>query len=198
MLPNLRDIWEHPPSLHVSMGSEIVNSVDTLSNAKEADLVRGDVDIAADTIDWDISVDSTQIDWDIGTVEEDNGNGLGPYEIINASDVLQNSSPNEALESDQPSLDEKAHGVHPEIPVSEISWDVSVETARVDLIDDVSLPNVVLDDQASVPTTATVTSEMKEERSKLLETEYRNRILDDLYEVCSNYPISINNWLMWV
>lgn len=195
VLPNLRDICEHPPSLHVYVGSEIVNSVDTQSIS---DLVRGNVDVTADNIDWDISVDSSQIDWDIGTMEEtdDNGNGLGPYEIINASDISQNSSPNEGVESDQTSLDKKEGGLHPEITVSEISWDVSVETPQVDVIDDVSLPNVSLDNQTSVSTFSSQTPQMKEERSKLLETEYRNKILDDLYEVSAGYPILINDWLM--
>ncbi|KAG6640844.1 hypothetical protein I3843_09G032200 [Carya illinoinensis] len=181
VLPNLRDIREHPPSLHVYVGSEFVTSVDTQSSS---DLVRGNVDVAADNIDWDISVDSSQIDWDIGTMEEtdDNGNGLGPYEIITASDISQNSSPNEGVESDQTLLD-KEGGLHPEITVSEISWDVSVETPQVDVIDDVSLPNVGLDNETSVSTFSSQTPQMKEERSKLLETEYRNKILDDLYEI---------------
>ena len=191
VLPNLRDIREHPPSLHVSVGSEIDNSVNTQSSYNEPDLLRADVDVAADNIDWDISVDSSQIDWDIGTVEEtdDNGNGLGPYEIINASEVLQDPSPNEVVGSDQTSLDKVELGLHPEISVSEISWDVSVDTPQVDVIDDVSLSNVGLDKQTFVPDTSFQMPEMNEERSKLLETEYRNKILDDLHEVCVNYCV---------
>lgn len=185
VLPNLRNIREHPPSLHVSVGSGIVDFVDTQSSYTEPDLVRGDLDVAAENIDWDISVESSQINWDIDTVEEtdDNGNGLGPYEMINASDVPQSTSPNEAVESDQTSLDKEERGLHPEIPASEISWDISVETPQVDVIDDASLPNFSLDNQTSVPYTSSQTTELKEERSKLLETEYRNKILDDLYEV---------------
>ncbi|KAK7858034.1 CDK5RAP3-like protein [Quercus suber] len=185
VLPNLRDIREHPPSLHVSVGSEIDNSVNTQSSYNEPDLLRANVDVAADNIDWDISVDSSQIDWDIGTVEEtdDNGNGLGPYEIINASEVLQDPSPNEVVGSDRTSLDKVELGLHPEISVSEISWDVSVDTPQVDVMDDVSLSNVGLDKQTFVPDTSSQMPEMNEERSKLLETEYRNKILDDLHEV---------------
>jgi hypothetical protein len=129
------------------MGSEIVDSADTQSGYKDPDIVRGDVDVAAENIDWDISVDSSQIDWD-------NGNGLGPYEMINASDFLRNTSRNEAVESDGTSLDKAECGLHPEVPVSEISWDVSVETPQVDVIDDVTLPNLGLDNQTSVPDTS--------------------------------------------
>ena len=50
VLPNLRDIREHPPSLHVSVGSEIDNSVNTQSSYNELDLLRADVDVAADNM----------------------------------------------------------------------------------------------------------------------------------------------------
>ncbi|CAL9025982.1 unnamed protein product [Prunus brigantina] len=174
VLTNLKDLREHPPSLNVPIGSEVVDSGNVQSSNDETNNVKVDVDINADSIDWDFSVDSSQIDWDIGTLEEteDTGNGLGPYEMVNASEVLQ-SAPNEAVKSDQ----------IPEISVSEISWDISVETPQVDVIDDVNFPNVVVDNQTSGLDTSTETTEIKEGRSQLLETEYRNKILDDLNEV---------------
>lgn len=178
MLTNLKDLREHPPSLNVPIGSEVVDSGNVQSSNDETNNVKVDVDINADSIDWDFSVDSSQIDWDIGTLEEteDTGNGLGPYEMVNASEVLQ-SAPNEAVKSDQ----------IPEISVSEISWDISVETPRVDVIDDVNFPNVVVDNQTSGLDTSTETTEIKEGRSQLLETEYRNKMLDDLNEVYDNF-----------
>ncbi|CAB4286831.1 unnamed protein product [Prunus armeniaca] len=174
VLTNLKDLREHPPSLNVPIGSEVVDSGNVQSSNDETNNVKVDVDINADSIDWDFSVDSSQIDWDIGTLEEteDTGNGLGPYEMVNASEILQ-SAPNEAVKSDQ----------IPEISVSEISWDISVETPQVDAIDDVNFPNVVVDNQTSGLDTSTETTEIKEGRSQLLETEYRNKILDDLNEV---------------
>lgn len=169
MLTNLKDLREHPPSLDVSVDLEVVDS----GNVQDSNNVTADADANADSIDWDFSVDSSQIDWDIGTVEEaeDAGNGLGPYEMVNASEILQ-SSPNEAAQSD----------LVPEVSVSDISWDISVETPQVDTIDDVNLSNVV-ENQTSVLDTSTQTTEIKEGRSQLLETEYRNKILDDLNEV---------------
>ncbi|KAF5940538.1 hypothetical protein HYC85_021705 [Camellia sinensis] len=117
VLPNLRDIIENPPSLNVSVGSEVLDTVNVEARLDE----------------------SNHIDWDIGTVEEteDTGNGLGPYEIVNANEFLQNSPLNDdGVESDKTLLNKK---------------------------EDVVVP----------------------ERSQLLETEYRNKILDDLFEVCA-------------
>ncbi|KAJ6992504.1 hypothetical protein NC653_015787 [Populus alba x Populus x berolinensis] len=133
VLLNLKDIRGNPPSLDVCADPVILDSSNIQLDLDESNHERGDMDVAANNIDWDISVDGADIDWDIGTVEEtdDGGNGLGPYEIVNASDISQNSSQNEAVESD----------------------------------------------------TITHTPGMKEGRSQLLDTEYRNKILDDLYEI---------------
>ncbi|KAL5808383.1 hypothetical protein ACOSQ3_029074 [Xanthoceras sorbifolium] len=185
VLLHLKNIRENPPSLNVSVASEIPDSADVQSNFNDTKNVREDIDVAADNIDWDISVDSAQIDWDIGTVEEteDAGNGLGPYEVVNASDILHSSSPNEAVGSDQTPLSKEEDTLHPEVSVSEISWDISVETPQVDVIDDVNLPNNGMENQKIVPDTLTQTPGIQEGRSQLLDTEYRNRILDDLYEI---------------
>jgi len=93
------------------------------------------------------------IDWDIATVEEtdDSGNDLGPCEIVNASDISQNSSLNEVEEN-----------VHTEISVSEISWDITVETPQVDAINDANLANMGLENQTYFLNTLTHTPGMKE------------------------------------
>ncbi|MBA0800580.1 hypothetical protein Gohar_011006, partial [Gossypium harknessii] len=180
VLLSLKDICENPPSLSVSAASE---TLDLENTHNDINLGRGDIDVSADAIDWDISVDNAQIDWDIGTLEEtdDGGGGLGPYEIVNASDILQNSSPNEVAESDKTPLDKTENP--PEISVSDISWDISVETPQVDVIDEVSLPNIQLENQTYASDSLPLTRGTREERSQLLETEYRNKILDDLYEM---------------
>ncbi|OMO55203.1 hypothetical protein COLO4_36135 [Corchorus olitorius] len=185
VLLNLKDIRENPPSLNVSAASETLDLENTQMSSNEINLASGDIGVNTDTIDWDISVENAQIDWDIGTLEEtdDSGNGLGPYEIVNASEILQNSSPNEAAESDRTQLDKTEENPPPEISVSDISWDISVETPQVDVIDDVSLPNIQLENKACAPETLHHTLGTREERSQLLETEYRNKILDDLYEM---------------
>ncbi|XP_057982492.1 CDK5RAP3-like protein isoform X2 [Malania oleifera] len=185
VLPNLRDIRENPPSLNVSAGSDILDSMNVQTSFDESHHLTGEVHAVADNIDWDISVDSSQIDWDIGIGEEseDAGNGLGPYEIVNASEILQDSSLNDAVESDTTPLNKEGQSPIPDSYPSEISWDINVENPQVDVIDDASLPNVGLEAQTSVPDALTQTTKIKEDRSQLLETEYRNNILDDLYEI---------------
>ncbi|KAJ0028072.1 hypothetical protein Pint_36545 [Pistacia integerrima] len=185
VLLNLKDIRENPPSLNVSAASEILNSADGQSSFNDIKHVRQDMYVAADSIDWDISVETAHIDWGIGAVEEteDTGNGLGPYEIVNASDFTQSSSTNEAVETDRTQSKKQEDTLLPEVSASEICWDVSVETPQVDVIDEVNLPNVGMENQTYVPDTLTQSPGIKEDRSQLLETEYRNKILDDLNEI---------------
>ncbi|XP_059668492.1 CDK5RAP3-like protein [Cornus florida] len=173
VLPNLRDILKNPPSLNVSLGSEVPDSVNVPAHINESNYATGDMDVAADSIDWDITLESSQIDWDVGTVEEteDTGNGLGPYEIVNASEVLQNSSPSDGVGKEE-------NGLGTGISASEISWDISVESHQVDLIEDAGP-----EPHSSVPNTSTKTQEISKDRSLLLETEYRKKILDDLFEI---------------
>ncbi|XP_015949881.1 CDK5RAP3-like protein [Arachis duranensis] len=173
VLQNLTSMRENLPSLNVSVGSEI-NNVTVHSSNNELDPLVSNVEVAIPDVDWDISVDSSQIDWDIGTVEEtdDTSNGLGPYEIINASDAIQ-TAPVEDVRSD-PTNQELG-----------ISWDISVEAPQADVIDDINAQTPLVESQASLPDTLSQLTENKDERSQLLDTEYRNKVLDDIYELKS-------------
>ncbi|PSS36314.1 CDK5RAP3-like protein [Actinidia chinensis var. chinensis] len=185
VLPNLRDIIETPPSLSVSVGSEVLDNVNVQASINDSNHLTADMAVVGDSIDWDITVDSSEIDWDIGTVEEteDAGNGLGPYEIVNASEILQSSSPNEGVESDMALLNEEEGGLVVEVSASDISWDIGVENPQDHVIEDTGLLNAVSESHTSIPNIATETQEITQQKSQLLETEYRNKILDDLFEI---------------
>lgn len=164
VLQNLKDIRENPPSLSVIGASDALEA----DNIQSSENANG-TDAAADSIDWDITLDTAEIDWDVSMVEEvDNGNDLGSYEIVNASDIPENP----------PFKVEESQG--PEVDVSEISWDVSVETPQVEEIAELESG---LENQTQLRDSTTQVLGNGGERSQLLETEYRNKILDDLYEV---------------
>ncbi|KAK6945358.1 CDK5 regulatory subunit-associated protein 3 [Dillenia turbinata] len=173
VLTNLRDLSENPPSLEVSPGPDVLESLGLQSNFQESNFVAGHMDVAADNIEWDITVDSSQIDWDIGAVEEtdDSGNGFDSYEIVNANDILQNSQ-NDAIEPNQ---------LPPGISVSEISWEISVENPQVEVHEDTLTPIPGM--EAQVPLTGVTKLSETRSRSQLLDPEYRNKILDDLFEM---------------
>lgn len=186
MLENLRHLHENPPSLYVSMSAEVQNSL--------SDMSTSDVHVSAGTpmdtilpmggIDWNISVDDTQIDWDVDAVEqlEESGNSFGSYEIIDYNVDLKDSENGKDLLYDNTSS-KKTEGVVPEASESEICWDISLENPQVDMLEDAVVPVVGIDKPNP---TETSQSESFEERSQLLETEYRNKILDDLFEVLCN------------
>ncbi|KAI3472149.1 hypothetical protein Pfo_029637 [Paulownia fortunei] len=178
VLPNLIYLLEKPPSLNVSVSPEVADAVSAQVCLDEPALIAG----AADSIDWDITLESSQIDWDIGTVEtEDNGNGLGPYEIVNASDILPNSPHKDGVETHQTS--ENTEGpTAPDASVSEISWDVSVENPQVGGAKDVGFVSTPTGSGSTYHYTKAEATGSDHDRSQLLETEYRNKILDDLFE----------------
>lgn len=170
VLQNLKGIRENPPSLSVLGASEALDA----DNIQSSENANG-TDAAADSIDWDITLDTAEIDWDVSMVEEvDSGNDLGSYEIVNASDIPESS----------PFKVEESQG--PEVDVSEISWDVSVETPQVEEIGDSAL---LESNQTPLADSTTQVLGSGGERSQLLETEYRNKILDDLYEVLLSLTI---------
>ncbi|KMT15346.1 hypothetical protein BVRB_3g060510 [Beta vulgaris subsp. vulgaris] len=180
VVPNLRNIIDNPPPLSVSVGSDFVDTTNAVSNLDEHIDTCGTMNSGADGIDWDITLESSQIDWDIGTIEEtdDAANGLGPYEIINANDVLQDSLANENEKSDQAAL---CGGESIEVEVSELSWDVSVENPQLEMKED-SGTHIAKEAPTSAPN-ASADAHVSGDRSPLLETEYRNKILDDLFEI---------------
>ncbi|CAI9765680.1 unnamed protein product [Fraxinus pennsylvanica] len=185
LLPNLRNIRESPPSLNVYVTPEVSDTLIAQGCNDESAHMAGETDIGANSIDWDITMDSSQIDWDIGTVEEteDTGNGLGPYEIVNASDILENSPHKDGAVESHQVVSNPENSEAPDVSISESPWDIVVENPQVDGTEEADLSRIfsvpgsnVLNDSSKAPDT-------NHDRSQLLEIEYRNKILDDLFEI---------------
>ncbi|KAJ1699897.1 hypothetical protein LUZ63_008409 [Rhynchospora breviuscula] len=157
VLQNLCDLQQNPPSLHVTVCAEVQDSL--VENSK----VNQNLDLGStiDGIDWNITMDETQIDWDIGAVEEqaeESANILDTHEI---SDSIVE------------------HGVQSTNKVEGIDWDVGIENLKLEMeasVQDASGEEHV---HGLVETIANG----HDERSQLLETDYRNKILDDLLEI---------------
>ncbi|MCL7026371.1 hypothetical protein MKW94_000537 [Papaver nudicaule] len=185
VLPNLRDLVENPPSLSVEDHGSVIESSKVIgSSVIDGELVT-DADNPNDNIDWDISVDNSQIDWDIEATEEteEAANGLGPYEIVNASEALQVSAEDNSLELEQ-CLSSKSEDSHaPDSSSPDVSWDISVENPQLDMLEEAVVVNVDMETQSGVASGSVKSTGIKQERSQLLDTEYRNKILDDLFEI---------------
>ncbi|CAA6661596.1 unnamed protein product [Spirodela intermedia] len=161
VLTNLKCLYDKPPNLNVSLNSS------SLGEGAQVDGLD-----TTDGIDWNISVDASQIDWDFTNGQTDeSANGFGSYEIISSSRELQDY--------------ERGNNTEESLVVgtseSEICWDVSIENPPIDVLEDAVLPEAQLCDVAALELPQVVEGE----RSQLLDTEYRNKILDDLFELKS-------------
>jgi len=168
VLHKLKELQANPPSLHVSVYNEIKSSLVEAPESHE----QIDSNVAADDIDWDISVDANEIDWDIGAVEqpvEESGNGFGSYEIIDANIELAGS------ENYNVSVADKSLNKDLASSESGICWDITADSSE-EIASIQNAPSEFKQPQSQMVT---------EDRSQLLEKEYRNDILDDLLEVKS-------------
>ncbi|KAK1314211.1 CDK5RAP3-like protein [Acorus calamus] len=179
VLSNLKDLRENPPSLNVSVLTEVLYSLKDLSELDASNPVLADqsLDMGAEmnTIDWDIALEDSQIDWDIGTTEqvEETGNGLGPYEMVSIDEGLNSDGKSDDAANLLNTTENSSTGtIEPGI-----CWDVSIESHPQS--DMVQLPDAFSVDPSLAKECVV------EERSQLLDTEYRNKILDDLFELKS-------------
>ncbi|ONK55429.1 uncharacterized protein A4U43_UnF3540 [Asparagus officinalis] len=187
VLPNLRQLHENPPSVNVSVSQEVQNSVEELSNVDPSYPMGEqivDTNVPTDGIDWNISVDDTQIDWDIGSVEqpEEPGDVFGTYEMIDSKIDLRDSDNGHGVLSDNSSLNKVEEGQVSGASDSEICWDISIENPQVDAVE-APIPGSVLETHLQRTAESAQPQSFDQERSQLLETEYRNKILDDLLEI---------------
>jgi len=162
VLHNLKKLQESPPSLNVSVYNEVKSSTgEALKSHGSVEQI--DSNVPAEDIDWDISVDANEIDWDIGAVEqpaEESGDGFESYEIIDANIELAGSENYNVSVSDNPSLNKE--GLAPS--ESGICWDITADGSEESVHYNTNIQNAPM---------------LSEDRSRLLEKEYRNDILDD-------------------
>lgn len=139
------------------------------------------VDLGTESIDWDISIDNS-IDWDIGNVgcsgEADNG-----FQIVNADEYLVNLMAQNVGDSVPNLADNAECRSNSRNYKSEICWDISVEDIEKATLGDVVLLDAEAQTGLSSVEVLAQSQGVHEQRSQLLETEYRNKILDDLFEV---------------
>ncbi|KAF8657497.1 hypothetical protein HU200_060059 [Digitaria exilis] len=168
VLHNLKKLQECPPSLHVSVYNEVENYTGEALKS-HGSIEHIDSNIPAEDIDWDISVDANEIDWDIGAVEqpvEESGDGFGSYEIIDANIELVGSENYNVSVLDNAPLNKESLATSQ----SGICWDITADNSEESVHDSATTQNAPV---------------LAEVRSRLLEKEYRNDILDDLLEVKS-------------
>ncbi|XP_078438671.1 CDK5RAP3 protein homolog [Wolffia australiana] len=178
VLTNLKRLHEDPPSLNVSVSAYVLDSLKESGKLNSAPLNSVE---STDGIDWNISADASQIDWDIVEEQtEESTNVFGSYEIINPTGYTEHSEKinDLALDLDSNSQKEEVLGIG--TSKSEICWDIGVEDSHIDVLEDAG-------QQEAPRVEATETLDLSEvgvgERSQLLDTEYRNSILDDLFEL---------------
>ncbi|KAL5976053.1 hypothetical protein ACLOJK_020383 [Asimina triloba] len=183
VLQNLRVLHQNPPSLNISVCPEVLDSLKDPSKSNVNQVAV--VDVPTD-IDWDISVDNVEIDWEIDAIgqTDETNNEFGTYEMVNPNDDFNVSVADNGMESD-PSVKRFEGGDLEESSKSEMCWDVSVENPQVEVVQNIALPEKNQETQACIPDAVLQTPNISEERSQLLETEYRNKILDDLFELKS-------------
>ncbi|KAH0462625.1 hypothetical protein IEQ34_010200 [Dendrobium chrysotoxum] len=189
VLQALRNLHQNPPSLNISMSLEVQNSLHTPSNlcSTHPMAVEGspDIDVATGDIDWDISLGDTQIDWDIEQ-NELTGDEFGLCEIIDAHKELQVSETGDGVVSDNNTpLKVLEAGIVSGVAETEICWDISIENPQMDASEHFAPPSSSQEVQQIDPVAPCIPQSLEEERSQLLDTEYRNKILDDLFELKS-------------
>lgn len=187
VLQYLRNLYENPPSLNISVSLENENSLNDQSKLDPAYLltVEGtdDMEAAIGGIDWNFSVDDAQINWDIEHPEV-SSDGIDSYEIIDAHKDLQESENVDVVLSDN-NLSVIEEGIVSKEMDNGICWDISIENPQVNATEHLAPPIASQEVQQVDPIGSTSSQFLEEMRSQLLETEYRNKILDDLFELKS-------------
>ncbi|CAN6440427.1 unnamed protein product [Victoria cruziana] len=184
VLSNLRNLQTNPPSLNISVDPEIVESEVQVDRSYSLQIMEKQEHDVAD-IDWNITLDSTGIDWEIGLVHQavDSEAPFGSNETVNSEENFHKLLSNGDIKTLHSSPIELVRGIGGQCPAQEVQWDINIENTPVEMLD--GIPNADQKHKISDLSACTINMTQEEPRSKLLETEYRNRLLDDLFEIKS-------------
>lgn len=190
VLSNLRNLQMNPPSLNISVDPEIVESEVQVDRSYSLQIMEKQEHDVAD-IDWNITLDSTGIDWEIGLVHQavDSEAPFGSNETVNSEENFHKLLSNGDIKTLHSSPIELVRGIGGQCPAQEAQWDINIENTPVEMLD--GIPNADQKHKISDLSACTINMTQEEPRSKLLETEYRNRLLDDLFEVPDIFEFDI-------
>lgn len=184
VLKNLRNLQTHPPSLNISISYDILYQHEEATLTSWTGVTSNNADISADGIDWNISLDDSQIDWNIDLVEEHDVlvDVIGTCEIINPTE--------EILDDGRENGREAADDLHKDAstlnsgPDADMCTELSIANSQTsNLIDDNTSAATVLEAQPLIPDSMDQRESSGDARSQLLDNEFRNNILDDLFEL---------------
>ncbi|KAG0475288.1 hypothetical protein HPP92_014974 [Vanilla planifolia] len=192
VLKSLKGLRENPPPLNISVSMEVQGSQNGLSKLDSGYpmvvVEPADDDLTVGGIDWNIAVNDGQINWDISTwdMKEELSDGSGSYEIIDGHNESQKlESGDDALFDDKTSQNVLEEGTVSKTSESEMCWDICIENPQCDADENLAQSNSSKEVQLVASMESTASQSLEEQRSPLLDTDYRNKLLDDLFELKS-------------
>lgn len=191
VLPSLRDLRDNPPVLDVFSNSEVAATAVPLTNKEQGKTFEAEV--SSNDIDWNINTtadENAEIDWEIGTIEQSEtfGNDNVKQTLQPVNEKMEFVLHDDAVEGGFQSLDNKDDGIDwnvedagvSEPTQSEICWDISIEDASVALSAEPMEQESSVNHLSNFPE---ATENGKHPSSPFLDTEYRIKLLDDLFEL---------------
>lgn len=190
VLPSLRDFRDNPPVLDVFSSSDVAATAVLLT--KEQEKTSG-VEVSSNDIDWNINTtadETAEIDWEIGTIEQSETcrndkveQTLKPtsekLEFVLQDDTVKGGF--QPIDTKNDIIDHNVEDTGVSEPIQpEICWEISIEDASVAATEETMERESLAHHLSNFPE---ATENEKHPLSPFLDTEYRNKLLDDLFEL---------------
>lgn len=183
VVPTLKELRDNPPDVHAAVHlsprtSHQTNEKDKLETVAQADLSTTEIDWGIDMAGSTEAEIPLDIDWDIGAVEPDLDNGGNEGEVAGSEPFVPG-----AVVEDMQAVPEISWDIEvPDGAGTEINWDIDVEDYGLVSTTDV-LPTEDHPLSNGKSDLDSVAGEEVRQTLSLVETDYRNRLLDDLFEL---------------